>query len=220
MSEHRTIRSRFDESMGWRLSKIGEKLGVERLIYNGFTFRHFHRVAEHSAPSVIAAVTDLLPDLASVVDVGAGSGAYAAQFKRAGKRIVACEYNPRGRRMAAEQGVTSVPFDLTAEKPADVTGPFDLAYCFEVAEHLPPAMGDKLVAFMAGLSNRVLFSAAYPGQGGHGHINEQPKEYWVSKFEAHGLRLDAELSERLRAKLTELDSPAWWLAKNAFIVRR
>jgi hypothetical protein len=40
------------------------------------------------------------------------------------------------------------------------------------AEHLPPGAADGLVAGPAALSDRILFSAAVPGQGGTGHVSE------------------------------------------------
>ena len=76
-------------------------------------------------------------DVQTVIDVGAGSGATAAQAARTGKRVQACEKSRAGRLFARMQGVHSVPFDLRDDPPAQVDGPVDLAYCFEVAEHLP-----------------------------------------------------------------------------------
>ena len=59
---------------------------------------------------------------------------------------------------------------------------FDLALTIEVAEHLPELAADGFVDSLVSASDRVLFSAAIPGQGGIGHINEQPLQYWISKF--------------------------------------
>lgn len=64
--------------------------------------------------------------------------------------------------------------------------PFDLVQCLEVAEHLPAASADTLVDSICRCSDIVVFSAATPGQGGHRHVNEQPIEYWIQKFEDRG----------------------------------
>jgi hypothetical protein len=53
---------------------------------------------------------------------------------------------------------------------------FDLAASLEVAEHLSSARADGFVEHLTRLSDRVLFSAEVPGQGGYGHRNEQPHE--------------------------------------------
>jgi hypothetical protein len=42
-------------------------------------------------------------------------------------------------------------------------------------------------------------SAAQPGQGGVGHFNEQPPEYWISKMASVGYTLDEALTQRLQA---------------------
>lgn len=48
-------------------------------------------------------------------------------------------------------------------------GKFDLCLCLEVAEHLRPNRAEGLVKMLCNLSDRVLFSAAIPYQGGKGH---------------------------------------------------
>jgi hypothetical protein len=62
---------------------------------------------------------------------------------------------------------------------------YDLAMSIEVAEHLPPEAADRFVATLVSAADKILFSAAIPGQGGLGHLNEQPLGYWVGKFWAH-----------------------------------
>ena len=34
----------------------------------------------------------------------------------------------------------------------------------------------------------VVVTHAYPGQGGHHHVNEQEKEYWVQLFKKYGFK--------------------------------
>ncbi len=212
-----SLTDRIFQSGGWRLSKLGEKLGWQWLIYNPMMFVHFHRKAVQSAPHISDALLEMFPAAQRMIDVGAGSGAFTAELRRRGRDAMACEYNSMGRAMARRQGVNSVPFDLSKEPPAVVPAPFDLAYCFEVAEHLPPQLGDRLVTFLAGLAPQVVFSAAYPGQGGVGHINEQPQEYWIERFVAAGAEYDAEASKLLRAKFAQHAVRAWWLARNALV---
>lgn len=65
---------------------------------------------------------------------------------------------------------------------------FDLCICLEVLEHIPKERDDILVTLLCELSNKVLFSAAIPNQGGTGHVNEQWQTYWESKFLKHGFR--------------------------------
>lgn len=65
---------------------------------------------------------------------------------------------------------------------------YDLAMSIEVAEHLHPDRGAALVAALVKASDVVLFSAAVPGQGGDGHVNEQPQSYWAQVFAGHGYK--------------------------------
>jgi hypothetical protein len=121
------------------------------------------------------------------------------------------------RRIAAERlGVTIRPFDLTAPEPWDGER-YDLAVSLEVAEHLPPALGDELVATCVKSAPHVLFSAAPPGQGGQGHVNEQPKAYWIERFARHGYRLDEAQTATLVTDLRRELVRGMHLARNVMI---
>ena len=97
---------------------------------------------------------------------------------------------------------------------------FDLVSCVEVLEHLPEHFANGAVrAICARSSGSVYFSAAHPGQGGIGHVNEQPQDYWIMKFLAHGFCVDDGATQTLRAKLAPL-TLCYWLAQNALIFRR
>lgn len=72
------------------------------------------------------------------------------------------------------------------EKPVLLEKKYDLAISMEVAEHLHKESANTFVESLCSAADIVLFSAAHPGQGGDGHINEQPMTYWTSKFDKHG----------------------------------
>ena len=55
-----------------------------------------------------------------------------------------------------------------------------------MGEHLPPDASAQLVRSLVEASDRVLFSAAVPGQGGEFHVNERPLAFWQDLFAAHG----------------------------------
>jgi SAM-dependent methyltransferase len=202
---------------GWVLSGVGQRLGIDALAYNPVIFDFFHSTATRDAPHVIAAIRSAFPEARTWVDVGAGTGAFAAEAQRRGIEVQACEHGRPGRRRARRQGVHSLPFDLAHDPPAALSGDFDLAYCFEVAEHLPPALGTRLVAMLAGLAPVVVFTAAHPGQGGIGHVNEQPREYWVRLFAEHGMQLDDAATEGLARDFQA--APSSWFAENVLVFR-
>src|SRR5690606_41065311 len=73
--------------------------------------------------------------------------------------------------------------------PFDLGRGFDLVICLEVAEHLPESSAADLVDSLCRHSNRILFSAAIPGQGGQNHLNEQWSEYWQAHLLSRGYNI-------------------------------
>ncbi|HMJ89676.1 MAG TPA: methyltransferase domain-containing protein [Candidatus Acidoferrum sp.] len=195
---------------GRRLSQLGERLGQQWLIYNRFVMRQFHDEALFNAPLVVPALMTMFSNTRTVLDVGAGSGAFAAEFQRRGVRAIALERSSHGLALARKQGVDARKFDLIHTPPVAVGEKADLVYSFEVAEHMPPFLGDALIKFLAGFRCPVVFSAAHPNQGGTGHINEQPREYWIQKFAAHGFTEASARSEELRGQLTTAGASRWF----------
>ena len=204
-------------AIGAQFSRVGEAIGSERLIYNRWTFDMFHRLAVETAPAIVSGILRRFPDTQLVVDLGAGTGAHVAAFEKRGLDCTGYEYSATAREIAAERlGVRVRPFDLT--EPAPWGGErYDLALSLEVGEHLPPELGDKLVATCVEAAPHVLFSAAPPGQGGQGHINEQPKAYWMERFARHGYRLDEAQTAALVTDLRRDLVRGMHLARNVMI---
>ena len=81
----------------------------------------------------------------------------------------------------------------------DVEKKFDVVWCFEVAEHIHPTYADVLVETIARHGDHIVLSAAQPGQGGCGHLNEQPPEYWIDKFRQKEFKLNVEATQKFQA---------------------
>jgi SAM-dependent methyltransferase len=199
--------------IGAWIAKLGEQLGSERIIYNPWTFAIFHRAALDIAPTLVEAVRTHFPEARSVVDFGCGTGVYVNSFRRSGLDAVGFEYSDTARRWARERsGVEIQPFDLRSFPGAGRT--FDLALSLEVAEHLEPQLALRLVDICCAHAPTVIFSAARPGQRGQGHINLQPKSYWIERFAERRYRLDhvrtRALQDHLRARLAR----GFWVADN------
>lgn len=200
-------------------SRLGEALGWDWLTYNWGVTRSFHQGAVEHAPKVVQALLDTFPEAKSVADVGCGTGVYARTLMDRGVRATACEYSPRGRRKAQAQGVVCHSFDVSIDDSGMPGGPYDLAMSLEVAEHVPASLADRFVNYLVNTSRLIVFTAAQPGQGGIGHVNEQPKEYWARKFEQRGYRLDERSSERIADRLRALEAPPY-LPANVMVFRR
>ena len=76
---------------------------------------------------------------------------------------------------------------------------FDLVWAFEFVEHIHPDYVENLIKTFSNHSDRVIISAARPGQGGEGHFNEQNDAYWIQKFKEYGYSLNPELTSRFRS---------------------
>ena len=82
------------------------------------------------------------------------------------------------------------------------------------------ALGERLVELCTTHVPRALFSAAHPGQHGFGHVNAQPRGYWIERFKARGFRLDPGATEGLRTHLKQTLTRGFWLADNVFLMER
>jgi len=141
-----------------------------------------YRAARVMLPTIFELVH---PD--SVVDVGCGVGTWLAAAGELGARkLVGYEGDWVEVGMLRDRRIELRRQDL--EQPIASTERFDLAMSLEVAEHLSAGRADSLVDDLCRLSERVLFSAAVPGQGGVNHINEQWQDYWAEAFERRGYR--------------------------------
>lgn len=205
-----------------RLADAGARRGLFWLEYNPLVFAYYHEKAAADAPVVIESFERVFPEAASYYDAGAGTGAYAAQAMRRGHRVLASEYSRLARLVARAQRVPCARLDLSREPAADTGGAgFDLAYCFEVAEHVPPALAERLMRHLVASAPTVVLTAAQPGQGGTGHVNEQPKAYWIDLFEeARAMRYRADLASRLADLWRAAHVWSSWLPDNVMVFTR
>ena len=156
----------------------------------------------------------LLPEIkiTSLLDVGAGHGAWAAEWLAAGVgQVLAVDGDYVQRDQLAIPVGNFLAHDLAT--PLDLKRRFDLVQTLEVAEHLPHANADLFVDNLIAHGDVILFSAAVPHQGGEHHVNEQPPEYWRSKFAARGFAP----FDFVRPALADKDDVMPWYRFNSYI---
>lgn len=145
------------------------------------TIRNGTRLSAEAVVPLLIAELGLEPG-SVMIDVGCGEGWWADTFHQHGieGHGIDGDYIPE-----SPLGDRFAQADL-AVGLGGAYGRFDLALSLEVAEHLPVSRAASFVRDLCGLAPTVVFSAAIPGQGGTGHINEQWPEYWRSLFATNG----------------------------------
>ena len=148
------------------------------------------------------AVSELLlgeMKIKSLLDVGSGHGAWAAEWHKAGvKDVVAVDGDYVNRDQLAIPAEMFVAHDLATS--LDLKRRFDLVQSLEVAEHLPAEWAGQFVDNLIRHGDVVLFSAAVPHQGGEHHVNEQPPEYWRKLFAERGYQVFDWIRPRLAGR--------------------
>jgi SAM-dependent methyltransferase len=158
-----------------------------------------------------AVYTRLKPS--SVIDVGCGTGRLLAAFAARGVGVRGIEGS---RHAIALSPIPDRIVRCNLERGVPYVGRFDVCFCIEVAEHLPPRCGSPLVNGLAAMSNLVVFSAAPPGQKGSHHVNLRPQSDWILAFQKQHFLL-SDLTNELKCAIADADSEARYIAANLMV---
>ncbi len=149
----------------------------------------------------------------TVLDVGCGVGAYLQLFKQLGAKAVFGIDGLHGGATLLQSGEYAMR-DLS--QPLKLGRVFDCVMCLEVAPRLPAQSAEVLIETLAAHSGRtIIFSAAEPGQPGHGHINCRPLSYWLTLWSERGWGPDLADSLSMRCLSTLA-----WFRRNLVVLRR
>jgi SAM-dependent methyltransferase len=165
--------------------------------------------------SAAVIVPDLVKrfQLSSVLDIGCGLGDWLAEFSRWGcSKVTGID----GDWVPLEN--LQIPkncfhiADLTGQYP-NFPNRFDLSCSLEVAEHIPPDAGVRLIKRLTDSADLVLFSAAIPHQGGYLHINEQYQSHWIQRFADLGY----DAFDLIRPRIWRNEHCDWWYQQNLLV---
>lgn len=130
----------------------------------------------------------------SFLDVGSGDGAMVNIAEKLGIDANGMDQLPRPAHPKLIQCDLRLPQDLGRK--------YELVTSIETAEHIEPQYADIFVdTIVRHAEKRIVFTAAMPGQQGHGHVNCQPAYYWREKFWRHGWDYNPRDSYKLTAML-------------------
>jgi SAM-dependent methyltransferase len=159
---------------------------VSGYLYSDTFYRYIESGSLRSAAAIVPLVLRELSPM-SVLDVGCGAGAWLSEYQNHGIAdflgVDGAYVQPRSLLISAERFKS-----LDVAGPFDLGRRFDIVQCLEVGEHLPESCSNTLVENLTTHGDKIVFSAATPGQGGENHINEQSPEFWRLLFARHGYK--------------------------------
>jgi SAM-dependent methyltransferase len=188
-------------------------MGNKHRLYDAKFYRELQATRE-SAREILPMVFDLLKP-ASIVDIGCGQGQWLATAMELGVDDVLGVDGDWALRTKVEiPREKFLAHDLSM--PLQFDRKFDLALALEVAEHLPASRARQFVQSLCEASDKVLFSAAIPGQGGRNHLNEQWPAYWAKLF----AEFEFQCYDLVRPKIWNNPRVRWYYAQNCLLYAR
>ncbi|HAN74602.1 MAG TPA: methyltransferase type 12 [Planktothrix sp. UBA8402] len=147
----------------------------------------------------------------TVAELGCGPGHLSRELAKLGVQVTSVD----GYSQPDFTGLSVEFYPLNLNDPNAIANffqdkHFDLAISLEVAEHLQPESSPTIINWLTKVAPVVIFSAAVPGQGGHGHINLRTRDYWHSLLTESNFMI----SDRIREKLRNHPSVAPWYRYN------
>jgi SAM-dependent methyltransferase len=168
-----------------------------------YTPKYFKSKAFTTDYEALASIIVELYQPKTVVDFGCGPGYLSKEIAKLGVEVTAVD----GYSQPDFSGLP-VKFYRLDLNDSEAIGKlfigknFDLAVCLEVAEHLKPESSTFLIQYLTQLSPVVVFSAAVPGQGGDGHINENSRTFWHHEFTQNKFVIADQVRSKLRISST------------------
>jgi SAM-dependent methyltransferase len=187
------------------------------VLYKGNFYSKRNEKTIISSKKILKIVYEILGQstIRNVIDVGCGVGVWLKFCEKKGAKTIGIEgeWLPKNLYVADGKLITS---DLSKTLP-NLNKKFDLCISLEVAEHLPKIRANRFVYELTKYSNIILFSAAVPGQGGRGHINEQPLSYWIKLFNNNNY----EMFDVIRPVVWgDKDIPVWYRQNTVLFINK
>ena len=183
-----------------------------------FTSKDYEQIYLEESPFAerLALILRTIYNPGSITDYGCANGLYLEPFYNAGCVVQGYEVSTD----ALEDAVVPVEY-ISIIDQSEILNPqkTDLALCIEVMEHIPEESAEFAISNLTKMSDTIIFTAAIPGQGGKGHINCQPKEYWVDMMAKFSFVPDMVMREIIVASALSGYHMGWFI-NNLIVFRK
>lgn len=169
--------------------------------------------SHHTDEGLKKTLVEFLKDMGSIVDFGCGDASYIKHISsNLNIKVEGYDGNPN---VDTISGGVAKQLDLS--NPFDFKKKFDVVMSLEVAEHIPKEYENIYVNnLITHCGGYLIISWAIPGQGGKGHVNEQPNKYVLNLFKNLGFEYLEEFTECLRSNITN----CIWFKNTIFIFKK
>jgi 2-polyprenyl-3-methyl-5-hydroxy-6-metoxy-1,4-benzoquinol methylase len=151
----------------------------------------------------------------SVMDIGAANGVHTNSWRKLG----CTTYGVEGTVHFEQYLKTNVDEYIIQDirQPFYVGKKFDLVISVEVLEHIEKEYIDITINNICAHGD-VLFITANPSEGGHSHVNPQPKEYWIDLFTSRGYTYEEE-ETKIFSDIYRKEIGTGWYSEYSMIFR-
>lgn len=178
---------------------------------------------EHSADAdyfdggLAQAILTFLKDRGSgsLVDIGCGFGQYVHFFNQHNIDCIGYDGNPLTGTLAGKwEFAKDKCYVKDLSVPCTFDSQSDWGLCLEVGEHIPKEYEDIFLNNLHACNKQgLILSWAVPGQGGTGHVNEQPNDYIKERLASMGYVNDSHAESFLRKSSKSLP----WFANTLMV---
>jgi cyclopropane fatty-acyl-phospholipid synthase-like methyltransferase len=145
----------------------------------------------------------------TVADFGCGHGDYVRFLQSQGIDCQGFDGNPN------TPNYCPGCFTCDLSEPLIGVRQWDWILSLEVGEHIPLTRANTFLANVADFATKgIVISWAVPGQGGYGHINEQPNSFVSDYFSSAGFYQDHLWQVQLRQAAS-----IWWFKESLMVFR-
>ena len=181
--------------------------------------RDFHKSIENDEYPQAVRIADYIANhmpCSTFLDFGCSTGLYLKEIKSQMPTIESVGYEFSDDAVNAALCPDVVHFDLT--QPLQRSKKENtLGLCLEVLEHIDDSNWLPVLTNMSNLCDKIIFSAAVPGQGGTGHINCRWKIVWIRRFHSLGWVVDLDQTKHMLEYMKN-GYHMIWFANNAMVL--